>query len=74
MITCDNYFGRMGERAQPVECVLELGKRAGLCEITCVNEDVAGWNGRLGIVGIGDTDDFDGVLERFGEDWFVPVV
>lgn len=39
-----------------------------------MNEDVAGWNGRLGIVGIGDTDDFDGVLERFGEDWFVPVV
>lgn len=46
---------------QPCQLRLDLGEGAPLGEIPSVEEEIAGWKGRLCAVSVGDADNGDGV-------------
>lgn len=52
----DNLVG-VGLGLDPVEGRLEFSERAGLGQVSCVDEDVATWESRLAVMCVGDTDD-----------------
>ena len=60
-LTTDDYFDLEISRGHPVDGFAQLGYAPLVCEVACVDEDVAGWKFEAGFrwgvaVGIRDTD------------------
>jgi hypothetical protein len=76
VVACDEELVRMGLRFEPGQDVVMLELGSGYSEVTCVDEDVAIWESRLGIVGVvsvGNADDADlvGFVLGLGRPWSI---
>lgn len=56
VVSCDHDFDLIRRLGYPVYGFLELGEAALVREIAGVDEDIALWEGRSGVVGVGDAD------------------
>jgi hypothetical protein len=62
MVTCNDNLDRMRLFTKPIELFLDVCYGAGICKISCMNENVTVGNVDFEIVCVGDADDANGGL------------
>ena len=77
VVACYEEFMRMGLGFKPGEDAVMFVLSPGHSEVACMNEDVAVWErglGDVGVVGVGNADDADGVWVGFRLGGWCPTV